>query len=79
MNVMDLARERWQQQALDDREQRGANRAAAEHSQEVADLRDAIRLIIGREWGVPWSQVSQTEVDAYVEAVRKLKVDQGIA
>lgn len=43
--------------------------------QEIADLRDAIRLIVGRKSGVPWMNVRQDEVDGYLEAIRFLKRD----
>lgn len=40
---------------------------------EAADLRDAVRLIIGRSCGVPWDQVDQSEVAGYLEEIKKLK------
>ena len=44
--------------------------------QEITDLRDAIRLIIGRELGVPWPKVPMWQVDSYVDAIRSLKTKQ---
>lgn len=44
--------------------------------QEVTDLRDAIRLIIGRDLGFAWHEVPQTEVDVYLDSIRTLKGNQ---
>lgn len=40
---------------------------------ENRDLRDAIRLIIGRAIDVPWHQVAEREVEGYLAAIRELK------
>ena len=39
----------------------------------ITDLRDAIRLMIGREMNTPWYEVPQRHVDGYVSAIRELK------
>lgn len=41
--------------------------------QVIEDLRDAIRLIIGQDTHRPWRDVRQTEVDAWLEEIRRLK------
>lgn len=40
---------------------------------EAADLRDALRLIIGRSRDIPWHEIKQSEVDSYLTTIRKLK------
>lgn len=40
---------------------------------ENRDLRDAIRLIIGRHTNQPWRNVPETDVDDYLKTIRKLK------
>jgi hypothetical protein len=40
---------------------------------ENRDLRDVVRLIIGRETGVPWYEVPEAAVDNYLAAARVLK------
>lgn len=40
---------------------------------DITDLRDAIRLIICEDDGTPWRDVPQSEVDGYLETIRKLK------
>lgn len=40
---------------------------------EADDLRDAIRLMIGRNTLSPWHRVPQSEVDLYLEQIRQLK------
>lgn len=41
--------------------------------EELEDLRDAIRLMIGRASNVPWKDVPMSEVTAYVDEIRRLK------
>lgn len=38
---------------------------------ELADTRDAIRLLIGRATHIPWSQIPEEDVDGYVARIRK--------
>ena len=45
----------------------------AEANQMKSDLRDAIRLIIGRERGISWNEVNQRHVDGYIDAIRSIK------
>ncbi len=40
---------------------------------ENANLRDAIRLLIGRQNGMPWNEVSQSDVDSYLAEIARLK------
>lgn len=46
---------------------------AATSPDELADLRDAIRLIIGRASNIPWKDVPLSEVAVYVYEIRRLK------
>ena len=40
---------------------------------EIADLRDVIRLMIGQDDDIPWRDVPQFEVDAYIKEICRLK------
>lgn len=40
---------------------------------EVAELRNTIKLIVGRKINVPWTQVLEGEVDGWLEEYRRLK------
>ena len=46
---------------------------------EVSDLRDAIRLVIGMQSGEPWYQVAEREVDGYLKRVRELNATRAAA
>ena len=49
------------------------NAGVVEKDGEICDLRDAIRLMIGRREHRRWFEVTQEEVDSWVEEVRELK------
>lgn len=60
-----ISRENWMQD--DD------SKAIGELIRENRDLRDAIRLIVGRIQGIPWGEVPEREVEAYLRDIRRLK------
>ena len=44
---------------------------------EIVDLRDTIRLLLGDRWGRTWTNVSDSEVDGWVVAIRRIKAENG--
>lgn len=40
---------------------------------QVLDAHDAIRLMIGRQCNIPWRDVPQTEVQAFLDTIRAYK------
>ncbi len=45
---------------------------------EIADLRDAIRLIVSLRKDVEWTTISDCEVDGWLDAIRAVKKEQGV-
>ena len=45
----------------------------ADRDAEIAQLRDAIRLLLGDRWGRTWSDVPQSDVDGWLAEIRRLK------
>lgn len=46
--------------------------AAEEVALAVADYRKAIKLMMGREFGIPWPRVPDADVDSWLKAAREL-------
>ena len=48
-----------------------------ERDAEIAELHDAIRLLIGLRWDRPWSDVPQSDVDGWLAEIRRIKAEKG--
>jgi len=56
-----------------ERDSRTAQVVFAELEEQYVDMRDALRLAIGRDTGVPWTEIDETDPGGYVAGIRKIK------
>ena len=58
---------------MSDRNRWDTDRIIDNLTEEIRDLRDIIKLLIGQQTLVPWRMVPESEVDEYVQEIRRLK------